>query len=132
MTQSEEHKAIDCPKCASLMRLLKAGDVVVDRCEKCYGVFIDKGERVKLMKEKSLVTGLDIGSEETGRKTDVITEINCPRCGDEMSHITDRAQKHIGFEYCRKCEGSFFDAGELTDLSEFTLSERIKSLLGKS
>ena len=60
-----------------------------------------------------------------------IIEVTCPRCDKAMQHVQDTAQKHIGYEVCRECHGSFFDAGELTDLSEFTLSERIRAFIGK-
>ncbi len=123
-------RVLECPKCREPMRQLKAGDFIVDRCEQCYGIWIDKGERLKLLKDKALVWGVDIGSPETGRTYDQQTEATCPRCQCPMQHVNDRAQKHVGFEFCSECQGSFFDAGELTDLSEFTLSERIRSLFG--
>jgi Zn-finger nucleic acid-binding protein len=122
---------INCPKCNAPMRQLKAGDITVDRCESCFGLWLDQGERLKLLKDKSLVAGVDVGDKEVGAASDEITEINCPRCGEAMRHITDRAQKHIGFEFCRECKGSFLDAGELRDLSEFSLSERIKAMFGR-
>jgi Zn-finger nucleic acid-binding protein len=131
MSEPAAEKVLNCPKCNEPMRQLKAGTAIVDRCEKCYGIWVDKGERIKLLKDKSLVTGVDIGSVEQGREQDQITEVDCPRCATKMLHVTDKAQKHIGFEHCRKCDGSFFDAGELTDLSEFTLSERIRTLIGR-
>ena len=40
-----------------------------------------------------------------------------------------RRQPHIAFEACGRC-GVFMDRGELTDLSEFTLRERLAVLLG--
>ena len=121
---------INCPKCHVPMRPLRAGTFTVDRCEKCLGLWLDKGERLKILKDKKLVDAIDIGPEETGKQHDEITQIDCPRCGVPMHHVTDRAQKHIGFEFCRECQGSFLDAGELRDLSEFTILERIKALFG--
>lgn len=129
-TDRTAEKTIDCPKCAEPMRPLIAGKAKVDRCEKCYGIWLDKGERLKVLADKSLVTGLDVGSAEVGRQNDAITEIDCPRCRKRMKHITDRAQTHIGYEFCDSCEASFFDAGELRDMSEFTLAERIKAIFG--
>ena len=63
------------------MRPLKAEDAIVDRCEKCYGIWVDPGERRKLLKDKSLVHGIDIGSPDVGQQQDEITEVKCPRCG---------------------------------------------------
>ncbi len=131
MTEPTKEKAVDCPKCHEPMRELRAGKAVVDRCEKCYGIWLDEGERLKLLADKALVRGLDIGSVEVGQEQNEIVEVDCPRCAKPMQHVTDSAQKHIGYELCRECRGSFFDAGELTDLSEFTLSERIRALFGR-
>jgi Zn-finger nucleic acid-binding protein len=130
MTETAK-RTVNCPKCNEPMRPLKAGGAHVDRCEQCYGIWLDHGERLKLLTDKSLVTGVDIGSAEMGKELDDITEITCPRCTVSMEHVHDQAQKHIGFESCPKCMGSFFDAGELTDLSEFTLSERIRTFFGR-
>jgi Zn-finger nucleic acid-binding protein len=47
-----------------------------------------------------------------------------------MSHVKHPAQKHVGFERCPQCQGAFFDAGELEDLRDFTLGERIRAFLG--
>jgi len=121
---------IICPKCGVAMSPIAAGDVTVDRCEQCQGLWLDKGERLKLLKDKKLVKQIDIGDEELGEAHDAIRDINCPRCGVPMYHVTDRAQKHIGFEFCRQCHGSFLDAGELRDLSEFTIPERLRALFG--
>ena len=130
MSETSGEHALICPKCHEPMRALKAGDIVVDRCDKCFGIWLDKGERLKIQKDKSLVAGLDIGSADVGREQDKITECDCPRCGHPMVHITDQAQTHVGFEVCPECKGGFLDAGELTDLSEFKVTERIRALLG--
>ncbi len=130
MSDKKDDAVIKCPKCFEPMRQLKAGAFIVDRCEQCFGIWLDQGERIKLLKDKSLVDGVDVGTEEVGKELNEIKEITCPRCQVPMHHITDRAQKHVGFEFCRECQGSFFDAGELRDLSEFTVAERIKALFG--
>ena len=44
-----------------------------------------------------------------------------------MIHMIDADQQHVGFEACTVCGGVFLDAGELTDLAEFTNSEKFKS-----
>ena len=128
---TEKPEVLDCPKCDEPMRPLKAGKAILDRCEKCYGIWLDPGERQKLLKDKSLVHGIDIGPPDAGKQQNEITDVNCPRCVRPMRHVLDPKQKHIGYKLCTECQGSFFDAGELTDLSEFTLSERIRAFLGK-
>ena len=133
VTEGEVEGYMRCPRCGGRLQrqhYTYVRPVRVDRCEKCLGLWLDKGERLKILKDKKLVDAIDIGPEETGRQHDEIRQIDCPRCGVPMHHVADRAQKHIGFEICRKCQGSFLDAGELRDLSEFTILERIKALFG--
>ena len=130
MNETPETTVLQCPKCDVPMRLLKAGTAMVDRCEQCYGIWIDKGEQQKIIRDKSMLAGLDIGPPATGRVQDAIRDITCPRCDQPMNHVKHPAQKHVGFELCPGCEGAFFDAGELEDLREFTLSERIRALFG--
>jgi Zn-finger nucleic acid-binding protein len=43
-----------------------------------------------------------------------------------MDKIEDLDQPHIWIENCAVCGGIFFDAGELTDLKEKTLSDWFK------
>ena len=131
MTTDTNVDALQCPKCQAPMRTLQTGDAVIDRCEKCYGIWLDHGERLKLLKDRKLVDAVDIGPQEAGAKLDEMRDIICPRCGVPMYHVRDRAQRHIGFEFCRECQGSFFDAGELRDLSEFNIAERIRSFFGR-
>lgn len=128
--ETSSDSALQCPKCQSPMRQLDAGSCTVDRCEQCYGIWLDKGERLKVLQDASLTTGLDIGDAHRGEAMDEITEIDCPRCGKRMIHMRDVAQKHVGFEFCRKCEGSFFDAGELRDLGTTTMIERLRAFFG--
>ena len=40
-----------------------------------------------------------------------------------------RSKRHIWFETCGDCHGSFFDAGEFRDLSELTVSDFFKRLV---
>jgi Zn-finger nucleic acid-binding protein len=43
-----------------------------------------------------------------------------------MNRLVDPGQPHIWFEQCGSCRGSFFDAGELTDLATVSMSDFFK------
>jgi Zn-finger nucleic acid-binding protein len=43
-----------------------------------------------------------------------------------MNRLVDPKQPHIWFEQCGSCHGSFFDAGELTDLVTVSASDFFK------
>ncbi|MHC5113246.1 MAG: TFIIB-type zinc ribbon-containing protein [Planctomycetota bacterium] len=121
-----------CPKCEDAnLEPVTASGVTVHRCHECAGIWLDEGQRIKLMQHKDAVKQIDTGSHEIGHEHNAVTGGTCPRCNAELHHVHDKAQKQIGFEVCRNCKGSFFDAGELTDLTVFTLSERIRALLSR-
>ncbi len=46
-----------------------------------------------------------------------------------MNRLVDPEQTHIWFEQCGSCRGSFFDAGELTDLATVSVSDFFKRLV---
>lgn len=117
-----------CPKCRSDMEPVTHGDIEVDRCHTCGGLWFDAGE-VEKLKSREAAEAIDTGSARLGRRLDMIDHYRCPRCGDEMTQVSDPEQPHIHFETCSGCGGSFFDAGEFRDLSEHTLSDYFKDLL---
>jgi Zn-finger nucleic acid-binding protein len=45
-----------------------------------------------------------------------------------MVKMVDSKQRHIWYETCDSCNGSFFDAGEFRDLSELSISDFFKGL----
>jgi len=64
-----------------------------------------------------------------GERYNVFDSYACPRCGGAMLRKVDPTQRHIWFETCSSCEGSFFDAGEFRDLSQLTISDFFKRLV---
>jgi Zn-finger nucleic acid-binding protein len=96
----------------------------VERCTSCKGLWVDAFEQEEMVQ---IATGIDIGSEETGKKNNTIEKIKCPCCpNSQMLRMVDAKQPHIWYESCPTCYGRYFDAGELKDLSENTLSDFLK------
>jgi Zn-finger nucleic acid-binding protein len=117
--------AMRCPKCRSDMDQIMIDGVEVDRCSSCYGLWFDSGELSKLSHKKA-AAALDIGDVATGKKQNEIEHYRCPRCAGPMNRLVDPTQTHIWFERCGTCHGSFFDAGELTDLATVSVSDFFK------
>ena len=57
------------------------------------------------------------------------SDLLCPRDQSALVTVPDSRQSHVEIDVCRQCGGVLLDAGELKDLSEFTLSERLKAFL---
>jgi PAT family beta-lactamase induction signal transducer AmpG len=117
--------AMRCPKCRSDMEQIMIDDVEVDRCSSCHGLWFDDGELSKLSNKKAAAV-LDIGDVAIGKKQNEIEHYRCPRCAGPMNRLVDPSQTHIWFERCGSCRGSFFDAGELTDLATVSVSDFFK------
>lgn len=118
------------------MERVAAGTVEIDRCYKCGGIWLDRGEYEALARlartRKGSIGQLDIGSSqgESGQRY-AMDDVFCPRDGSAMRIVRDAKQQHIEYELCSKCGGMFLDAGELTDMTEFTLGERIQAVLDR-
>ena len=120
--------AMRCPKCRADMEQINYEGTEVDRCSYCNGIWFDDGE-LELLSNKQAATAIDTGAHKRSKNFNQLDEYDCPRCGGEMIRKVDPQQTHIWYESCGECNGSFFDAGELLDLSEHTISDYFKRLL---
>ncbi len=103
---------MDCPKCKAEMEPVNFSGIEVDRCTGCKGIWFDRGEK-ELMKDAAGSEAIDSQSEST---TEGYEEINCPKCQSKMTVNTkDLGEKHLTYETCMGCGGSFFDPGEFED-----------------
>jgi PAT family beta-lactamase induction signal transducer AmpG len=121
--------AMRCPKCRSDMLQLDVDGTVIDRCNRCHGIWFDAGE-MEALRDKDIAKAVDTGSARQGKIFDRIEDYRCPRCGGHMTRVVDEQQRHIGYETCNDCSGSYFDAGEFRDLSQLTLSDVFKRFAG--
>ena len=122
---------MDCPKCQAEMEELSLdthkGKVVIDRCTQCKGLWFDSGE-AETLKQKWMSDFIDSGDPGLGRKQNLIRDINCPRCGEAMKHVSDPKQPHIQYEVC-PVHGTYFDAGEFTDYKYETLLDIFRGFI---
>jgi PAT family beta-lactamase induction signal transducer AmpG len=117
--------AMRCPKCRSDMDQVDYQGTEVDRCSLCNGIWFDAGE-IELLKNKQIARAIDIGDSKTGKQANVINSYLCPRCSGDMVSMVDPRQRHIRYETCNACSGSFLDAGEFRDLAELTIADFFK------
>ncbi|MEH6519065.1 MAG: MFS transporter [Halioglobus sp.] len=119
--------AMRCPKCRADMEQQVHDDVEIDRCTICKGLWFDAGE-IALLQNKEAAAAIDTGDQKIGKMNNKNNNYPCPRCAGEMVHRVDPKQTHIWYEECSACKGSFFDAGEFADLSDFTISDIFKRI----
>jgi PAT family beta-lactamase induction signal transducer AmpG len=117
--------AMRCPKCRSDMEQLDVEGTEIDRCLSCHGLWFDAGEIEKL-RDKKIAAAIDITDGGRGKEHNTIDRYRCPRCGGAMNRLVDPQQTHIWYEQCGSCHGSYFDAGEFTDLATLSIGDFFK------
>ena len=103
---------LTCVKCTSVLDKARVGDVEVDLCPSCGGLWLDHGEIERIGRGKQ--ADMDqlrkalTGSTAPDPASDTTT--SCPACPGQLKEV-DLGPVHI--EYCGKCHGIFLDKGEL-------------------
>ncbi len=122
---------LQCPKCDASMEeqtlSTLQGNVTIDRCTNCKGMWFDIGE-AEALKEKWMSDHVDTGDPDLGRKHNKIRDVNCPRCGKQMAKLLDPVQTHIEYEACEE-HGMYLDAGEFTDYKYETLIDIFRDFI---
>ncbi|MDP6044180.1 MAG: zf-TFIIB domain-containing protein [Phycisphaerae bacterium] len=121
---------MNCPKCDHPTEPVVFGDIEVDRCTHCKGIWFDMLEAEHL-KDLDKSETIDIGDVVVGKGFNKIDQINCPKCHAPMIRMVDAGQPHIWYEGCGICHGLFFDAGEFADYKEENLMDFIQDTLSK-
>lgn len=114
------------------MEKMRVGQVEVDHCARCGALWFDPYELEAVITAKGGTLGIDgIDYGDAGHRYDShafnANVRSCPRDGATLRVIPDPRQPHIELDACPTCRGVLLDAGELKDLSEFTLGERMKA-----
>lgn len=120
-----------CPKDGTIMEKEQVGGssgVTVDRCARCGALWLDKGELERIL-AMGAAKKTDLGPFGVDKPHGPMGTILCPRDQSVMVEIADSTQKHVLIMLCTECNGKLLDAGELIDLSEFTMMEKLKAAL---
>ena len=110
----ESEKKYECHRCWVQMDKKEietfGPNVIIDVCPKCKGIWLDKGELGKLLKDRKLA---DYLTKHIGTKSR--SPMVCPRCG--MTMDIEKADD-IEVDVCLTCGGVWLDKGELEALTE--------------
>jgi Zn-finger nucleic acid-binding protein len=116
-----------CPKCQHELNHQLFGEVEVDQCPNCQGVWLDLGELPQLRQQKN--TTYSQGLTATAVH-DVLTA-PCPHCGGKghMTRINDLKRPEIVMDTCPVCYGIWLDGGELDKLTESNIGLSMKAFV---
>lgn len=101
--------------------------VVIDRCAKCSGVWLDHGELGQIVKsrqvkfEDAVLAAVVHLRQRSGVTADELTRhILCPRsCGVETLPVNYAGDSGIIVNQCPKCRGFWLDHLELESIQHF-------------
>ena len=116
-----------CPRCATALHARRVGDVVIDECGACLGVFLDHVaiKRIVIDRAQSradaLLGGLPRGAVSPIPAAGQKMYVKCPVCGVVMNRRLFASGSGIIIDVCRS-HGTFFDVGELPLIIEFVMN----------
>src|SRR5262245_57656352 len=105
-----------CIKCDGELQLVRIGDVDVDQCDRCRGIWFDSGELAKIVGRR------DVDALRSKARESVLPEIkefdkrraSCPRCKGEGKLVQIASMNYdIHIDTCAICGGEWLDGGEL-------------------
>jgi Zn-finger nucleic acid-binding protein len=116
-----------CPRCTTVLHARCVGDIVIDECGTCLGVFLDHVaiKRVVIDRAQSRAEAL-LGAlprsevralPATGQKM----YLPCPVCRTVMNRRLFATGTGVIIDVCRT-HGTFFDAGELPLIIDFVMN----------
>ena len=102
-----------CPKCLDPLGVEHHAGVEYDRCPRCKGLWLDRGEAEKLLADGS---PMEVDSLTYSHLSDMLDEQggSCPRCQVEMRQ---KRWRNIKVDHCPKCLGIWLDEGELSSIA---------------
>ena len=123
----ESHAARPCPRCTAALHPRRVGDIVIDECPACLGVFLDHVaiKRVVVDRAQSRAEAL-LGALPRRELPPVPAAgqkmyLPCPVCHVVMNRRLFAAGAGVIIDVCRS-HGTFFDAGELPLVIEFVMN----------
>ncbi len=123
---SIEGTQLECPRCASALRARLVGDVLIDECPHCQGLFLDHVAIDRVIRDRQQARASALVGELPHAQISTVPPagkmyVKCPTCRTVMNRKLFAAGSGIVVDVCR-AHGTFFDAGELPAVIEFVMN----------
>jgi Zn-finger nucleic acid-binding protein len=114
-----------CPRCDALLVGQLVGDVLLDMCEACAGVFVDATALERILRERRQARAEAIFGALTSATVDAGNPdgrvyVKCPVCHATMNRRMFARGARVIVDVCR-AHGTWFDAGELPKVIDFAM-----------
>jgi Zn-finger nucleic acid-binding protein len=116
-----------CPRCAAPLHARRVGDLVIDECGACLGVFLDHVAIKRVVVDRAQARADALLGALPRREVQAVPAagqkmyLPCPVCGVVMNRRLFATGTGIIIDVCR-AHGTFFDAGELPQVIEFVMN----------
>lgn len=120
-TATDSNDLGECPRCHRRLDLLRIGDVALDECQKCGGMWADVEtfQSVCADREKQSAVLAFAGKRQlTAEPLAKISYVPCPKCKQLMNRSNFARASGVIIDTC-KAHGAWFDAEELPKIIEF-------------
>jgi len=100
-----------------VLETVKVGQVDVDRCPRCQGLWFDRRELKRVLEgfSEGGPLPLSVGTEHIEGHDE--TAATCPRCDLPLARSETIAVAGLHWDTCDKCGGAWLDGGELTTIA---------------
>ena len=108
---------MQCPGCTGLLVEQKHGDVFVDHCSGCDGIWFDPDELAKYVRRNKSLLRCGGASDGDFLSLTGIPAGSCPRCQNGTLRIG--IFKGLSFERCDSCSGFFLSAEDIRGITDW-------------
>ena len=118
---------MQCVKCEGQLETVTLGQIEVDKCDRCSGIWFDLRELDKILESgsiESLKNAVDNNQGHDAQKG------QCPKCAGSgnMVQVTSLKNPEVHIDTCSVCYGQWLDGGELEELTDQGFISKIHSL----
>jgi Zn-finger nucleic acid-binding protein len=135
-TVRDAGRNLPCPRCAQPLRARLVGDVVIDECGRCFGLFLDHIAIKRVIEDRrqaraeALLGVLPTQEVQAVRPPGERMYVRCPTCHVVMNRRLFAGGSGVIVDVCRS-HGTFFDAGELPIVIDFVMKGGLEKAMRK-
>jgi Zn-finger nucleic acid-binding protein len=108
-----------CPRCAVHLKSRDYGNLSVEECDKCGGLYLAPATMDQLVAARDLPTSLRLALPKRELKREkAVRYIACPTCRKSMNRQAFGRISGVVVDVCKN-HGVWFDAGELSEVIRF-------------
>jgi uncharacterized protein len=122
-----------CAKCSGTLSEIQVGQIHLDRCNRCQGLWFDRNELERIL-ELVQSGKADLVPESLRNPLSDKLDVRfgtCPRCKKALMRTESVAVAELHYDKCAACGGAWLDGGELDKISADEQSAAIEGFFSK-